>query len=69
MFQNVTFKTFKILTIHVQCQIFKGAMKMCFLSLEAVRAKRGLALGVKVNAFKSLQIQDSCGNISLKPVE
>ena len=48
------------------CVVFVGGVKICFLSLEAARAKRGLAFGVKVNAFKSLKIQNNCGRISLK---
>ena len=42
---------------------------MCFLSLEATRAKIGEAFGVKVNAFKSLKTQNYCGEISSKPDE
>ena len=46
--------------------VFVGGVKIFFLSLEAARAKRGLAFGVKVNAFKRLKIQNYCGQISLK---
>ena len=51
------------------CVVFVGGVKICFLSLEAARAKRGLSFGVKVNAFKSLKIQNYCGPISLKTDE
>ena len=49
--------------------VFVGGVKIFFFSLEAARAKRGLAFGVKVNTFKSLKIQNYCGKISLKPDE
>ena len=46
--------------------VFVGGVKLFFLSLEAARVKRGLAFGVKVNAFKSLKIPNYCGRTSLK---
>ena len=49
--------------------VLVGGVKICCLSLEAARAKRGLAFGVKVDAFKSLKIQNYCGEISSKPDE
>ena len=42
---------------------------MCFLTLEAARAKRGQAFGLKVNTFKRLKTQNYCGEISSKPNE
>ena len=42
---------------------------MCFLSLEAARAKRWKAFGVKVDAFKSLKTIHYFGQISSKPDE
>ena len=59
----VTYRPEKKFPLHV---IFVGGVNICFLSLEATRAKMGFAFGVKVNAFKSLKTQNYCAEISLK---
>ena len=51
------------------CVVFVERVKIFFLSLEAARAKRGLAFGVKVDAFKSPKTQKYCSRISSKPDE
>ena len=51
------------------CVVFVGGVKICFLLLEAARAKKGLAFRVKLSVFKSPQIQDNCDEISWKPDE
>ena len=57
--------------IFLACSFCRGGgeVKICFLSIEEAKTKRGYFLWVKLIIFKSLQIQDKCGEISSKPDE
>ena len=52
VFKDDTIMIDKIISL-INHVVFERGMKMCFLSLEAARAKMGKAFGVKIYVFKA----------------